>query len=143
MPRSPLAINAKAQANVHSSLKIDLERAAATGASDTRPGQLVMWRSKSRSRRHGAQRAGGHINADATLRILLRVLPAGAVAGWALHPLESAAFPRRTPKEDLRLASRKRCHCAWHWRLATVAHRTAPPRSYALAGVAPDANSSV
>ena len=29
---------------------------------------------------------------------LLRLLPAGAVAGWDLHPLESAAFPRRTPK---------------------------------------------
>jgi hypothetical protein len=26
------------------------------------------------------------------------LLPAGAVAGWDLHPLESAAFPRRTPK---------------------------------------------
>jgi hypothetical protein len=40
MPRSPLAINAKAQANAQSSLKIDLERAAATGASNTCPGQL-------------------------------------------------------------------------------------------------------
>src|SRR5207302_434061 len=29
---------------------------------------------------------------------LLRLLPAGAFAGWALHPLESAAFSRRTPK---------------------------------------------
>ena len=28
---------------------------------------------------------------------LLRLLPAGAVAGWGLHPLESAAFSRRTP----------------------------------------------
>src|SRR5205807_8769335 len=27
---------------------------------------------------------------------LLRLLPAGAVAGWDLHPLESAAFSRRT-----------------------------------------------
>jgi hypothetical protein len=26
------------------------------------------------------------------------LLPAGAVAGWGLHPLESAAFPRRTPQ---------------------------------------------
>jgi hypothetical protein len=26
-----------------------------------------------------------------------RLLPAGAVAGWDLHLLESAAFPRRTP----------------------------------------------
>src|SRR6267142_480583 len=28
---------------------------------------------------------------------LLRLLPAGAVAGWDLHPLESAALSRRTP----------------------------------------------
>jgi hypothetical protein len=33
--------------------------------------------------------------------ISLRLLPAGAVAGWVLHPLESAAFPRRTPGADL------------------------------------------
>src|ERR1700704_4108158 len=29
------------------------------------------------------------------------MLPAGAIAGWGLHPLESAAFPRRTPKADI------------------------------------------
>jgi hypothetical protein len=29
------------------------------------------------------------------------LLPAGAVAGWALHPLESAAFSRRTPLADI------------------------------------------
>src|SRR5256712_13844584 len=32
---------------------------------------------------------------------LLRLLPAGAVAGWALHPLESAGLSRRTPAADL------------------------------------------
>jgi hypothetical protein len=32
---------------------------------------------------------------------LLRLLPAGAVAGWGLHPLESAALPRRTPTADV------------------------------------------
>src|SRR6266478_5890782 len=32
---------------------------------------------------------------------LLRLLPAGAVAGWGLHPLESAALSRRTPKATL------------------------------------------
>jgi hypothetical protein len=32
------------------------------------------------------------------------LLPAGAVAGWDLHPLESAAFPRRTPKADTQSA---------------------------------------
>jgi len=30
------------------------------------------------------------------------LLPAGAVAGWGLHPLESAAFARRTPISDIR-----------------------------------------
>ena len=29
---------------------------------------------------------------------LLQLLPAGAVAGWDLHPLESAAVSRRTPR---------------------------------------------
>src|SRR5712672_2536083 len=33
---------------------------------------------------------------------LLRLLPAGAVAGWALHPLENAALSRRTPDADIR-----------------------------------------
>jgi len=32
------------------------------------------------------------------------LLPAGAFAGWDLHPLESAAFPRRTPSADIREA---------------------------------------
>jgi hypothetical protein len=32
---------------------------------------------------------------------LLRLLPAGAVAGWDLHPLESAALSRRTPGADI------------------------------------------
>src|SRR5664279_2495039 len=32
---------------------------------------------------------------------LLRLLPAGAVAGWDLHPLESAALSRRTPEADI------------------------------------------
>lgn len=43
---------------------------------------------------------------------LLRLLPAGAVAGRGLHPLESAAFARRTPvshiNSTLRCASRSR-----------------------------------
>src|ERR1700726_281360 len=33
---------------------------------------------------------------------LLRLLPAGAVAGWDLHPMESAAFSRRTPTAEVR-----------------------------------------
>jgi hypothetical protein len=28
------------------------------------------------------------------------LLPAGAIAGWDFHPLESAAFARRTPIAD-------------------------------------------
>jgi hypothetical protein len=32
---------------------------------------------------------------------LLRLLPAGAFAGWDLHPLESAALSRRTPEADI------------------------------------------
>jgi hypothetical protein len=36
---------------------------------------------------------------------LLRLLPAGAVAGWDLHPLESAALSRRTPGADSRAPS--------------------------------------
>src|SRR5215470_14570409 len=39
---------------------------------------------------------------------LLRLLPAGAVAGWALHPLESAALARRTPAPDVSLLSPQR-----------------------------------
>jgi hypothetical protein len=50
---------------------------------------------------------------------LLRLLPAGAFAGWDLHPLESAALSRRTPETDLHLcrATRSRprladgCQC--------------------------------
>src|ERR1700738_2964548 len=40
---------------------------------------------------------------------LLRLLPAGAVAGWDLHPLESAAFSRRTPEADVTLPAP-----SWH-----------------------------
>ena len=39
---------------------------------------------------------------------LLRSLPAGAVAGWGLHPLESAALSRRTPIPVVRIARRDR-----------------------------------
>ena len=45
MWRSTLAVNAKAEANMHSSLKINLEGAAVTGASDgAGRGQLVKSR---------------------------------------------------------------------------------------------------
>src|SRR5271166_4410375 len=39
---------------------------------------------------------------------LLRLLPAGAVAGWGLHPLESAALSRRTRKADVRRSCSRR-----------------------------------
>src|SRR6476660_6480560 len=42
--------------------------------------------------------------------LLLRLLPTGAVAGWGLHPLESAAFSRRTPTTDSRSAANKFHH---------------------------------
>jgi hypothetical protein len=38
---------------------------------------------------------------------LPRLLPAGAVAGWALHPLENAALSRRTWKAGLRHRRRR------------------------------------
>jgi hypothetical protein len=45
-----------------------------------------------------AHTAAGRINSRCHQFVtLLRLLPAGAVAGWDFHPLESAAFPRRTP----------------------------------------------
>jgi len=34
------------------------------------------------------------------------LLPAGAIAGWALHPLESAALSRRTPTAVVRAGKR-------------------------------------
>ena len=40
---------------------------------------------------------------------LLRLLPAGAVAGWDLHPLESAAFSRRTPEAEISDLTQTRC----------------------------------
>jgi hypothetical protein len=36
---------------------------------------------------------------------LLRLLPAGAIAGWDLHPLESATFPRRTGEADITIVA--------------------------------------
>ncbi len=36
------------------------------------------------------------------------MLPAGAVAGWDLHPLESAALSRRTPDADTLTATQKK-----------------------------------
>ena len=38
---------------------------------------------------------------DAAVPFEVALLPAGAVAGWGLHPLESAALSRRTPQADM------------------------------------------
>jgi hypothetical protein len=51
---------------------------------------------------------------------LLRLLPAGAVAWWDLHPLESAAFSRRHPSRTLTL------RLTWGAKLAV----TTPPGSF-------------
>ena len=40
---------------------------------------------------------------------LPRLLPAGAIAGWALHPLESAALSRRTWKPDIAKSKIQSC----------------------------------
>src|SRR5450631_2763370 len=41
------------------------------------------------------------------------VLPAGAFAGWDSHPLESAAFARRTPIPDIRRAKKQSYQFSW------------------------------
>jgi hypothetical protein len=52
---------------------------------------------------------------------LLRLLPAGAVAGWGLHPLENAALSRRTPFPDIPFLCRRvklgrpRCKLRHEW----------------------------
>ena len=58
----------------------------------------------------------------------LRLLSAGGVAGWALHPLESAAFSRRTPNADL-------CNRTKRPRLVNCRPHTTSsgPRAHALA----------
>jgi hypothetical protein len=51
------------------------------------------------------------------------LLPAGAVAGWVLHPLESAAFPRRTPEPDIRaieISDNDAMHIGKMWRSTMV-----------------------
>src|SRR6266478_5218289 len=57
---------------------------------------------------------------------LLRLLPAGAIAGWGLHPLESAALSRRTPKADIaktRFATQHRNDAGNHAGEAVTAER--------------------
>src|SRR5882724_5229839 len=39
------------------------------------------------------------------------MLPAGAIAGWDFHPLESAAFARRTPTTDVKDNVARRAGC--------------------------------
>ena len=70
MSRSTSAINAEAEAKVHSSLKINLEGAAVTGASNgAGRGQSSYVAFKVRfAPLEVAWGTGGHINVDATLR---------------------------------------------------------------------------
>jgi hypothetical protein len=49
----------------------------------------------------GLLRHLGYLGSRSSPPCLPRLLPAGAVAGWALHPLENAALSRRTWKPDL------------------------------------------
>ena len=69
MSRSTSAINAEAEAKVHSSLKINLEGAAVTGASNgAGRGQSSYVAFKVRfAPLEVAWGTGGHINVDATL----------------------------------------------------------------------------
>ena len=71
MSRSTSAINAEAEAKVHSSLKINLEGAAVTGASNGagRGASYVAFKIPFASL-EVPWRTGGHINVDATLPIL-------------------------------------------------------------------------
>jgi len=49
------------------------------------------------------------------------LLPAGAVAGWGLHPLESAAFSRRTPIADIPAETTSAAGCGYFsWTVATI-----------------------
>ena len=75
MWRSTLAINAKAEANMHSSLKINVEGAAVTGASNGagRGPSYVAFKIPFASL-EVAWGTGGHINVDATLRTTLSCL---------------------------------------------------------------------
>ena len=43
------------------------------------------------------------------------VLPAGAFAGWGLHPLESAALSRRTPQPAILIGSSSCAEADLHW----------------------------
>src|SRR5215813_5201348 len=108
MWRSTLAINAKAEANMHSSLKINVEGAAVTGASNGagRGPSYVAFKIPFASL-EVAWGTGGHINVDATLPSgFLRYdspfwsevvrswdVGAGGVEGFARTLSKSGPFP--------------------------------------------------
>src|SRR6202035_1337377 len=64
---------------------------------------------------------------------LLRLLPAGAVAGWGLHPLESAALSRRTPIAAIG-ESQPRCQRGGEWSLHSRIRRCLRSTSKARPG---------
>jgi hypothetical protein len=63
-----------------------------------RPGRPLLSSRTVRAHSRGHQFVTRHPKASAIslLPWLLRLVPAGAVAGWGLHPLEYAALSRRT-----------------------------------------------
>jgi hypothetical protein len=61
---------------------------------------------------------------DAVSFLVLRLLSAGAFAGWDLYPLESAAFPRsHTQTGHQRFSRSTRCPSAKRWKKSSRKER--------------------
>src|SRR5262249_10956004 len=75
----------------------DMAVRAACASSFSRFARRSLALRPAHSRRHPFVTRISQASAISSPPQLLRLLPAGAVAGWALHPLESAALSRRTP----------------------------------------------
>jgi hypothetical protein len=71
------------------------------------------------------------------------LLPAGAIAGWVLHPLESAAFPRRTPDTGIVLMLEYEDMAAYGARTAFEAANAEWQRLFEPAANAPETLVSV
>jgi hypothetical protein len=102
MWRSTLAINAKAEANMHSSLKINLEGAAVTGASNGagRGPSYVAFKIPF-ALLEVAWGTGGHINVDATLGIQL--------SDWFHRKAHDAVDKGKRSRRLLQVLVRRRC----------------------------------
>ena len=69
--------------------------------------------------RRAKVRDRGEVSAEEKIRFTSSILPKWArerIAGWGLHPLESAALSRRTP--DAVIARRQ---CRYHWKTVVSA----------------------